>query len=608
MADDRNGDNRESESNNLSEKQKDGWYKAAVLSKFLTAILVVIIGLLGNHYLQQKQKNDSNLKLYTQLLSNKETSENTLRKDMFVKILESFLKPKDDENKAGQETLSRIREMRLNLELLSRNFHESLDMKPLFKHLLMEIIRPRIKLKGLLRLLEDWETCKTNQNDNSCDPADIKRISDDVKRISRDAEKLTNKEIMEINSTNKNNCSDNIEKVKELLKQYNRELDLLIQTAKRVTRKQREILEDVSGELRLTIDLKGEEPKKICTTYRPHDSLPRDGKCKNKQNREGKTVPNEPLEKDDPRTVQGVEIHGELWFINSEGIKDKDSIRYFLMRVRYLYPRWKQVYVEILTCPIEEGEEMTEKTCAIMCKKNPKINNKASFWLEYFDFPLVDNTYINSEQRYSVILEGFETDEDGNDEEVKITLLYYPSSYSGLREKSFYNTQLMRGLLRSDFFQNETDQKGVSGVSLPVLKGPIDSLKFHIENSDLIALVNISDGMPLTDKPAKEYAVSAKIIESIYGESEKSEIKMLNTTVYTTPGIVEHQPYLSNEEFVCFLKKFGTSYKPLTPFSTVKIKNGKGAPVWRKNKKGSMPELDKIEIINEIKQNIEQRH
>jgi hypothetical protein len=80
---------------------------------------------------------------------------------------------------------------------------------------------------------------------------------------------------------------------------------------------------------------------------------------------------------------------------------------------------------------------MTEKICEQKYKENPKINNKANFWLEYFDFPLVDNTYLNSKQRYSVILDGFETDERENDTAAKITLLYYPASYSGLKEKSF---------------------------------------------------------------------------------------------------------------------------------------------------------------------------
>ena len=80
----------------------------------------------------------------------------------------------------------------------------------------------------------------------------------------------------------------------------------------------------------------------------------------------------------------------------------------------------------------------------------------------------------------------------------------------------------------------------------------IDSLSFLIKSSDLIALVKISDGMPPTDKPAEEFkeVVSAKIVESFYGDTENNEIKILNTPVHTTPGIVEHQLYFSNGEFI----------------------------------------------------------
>ena len=78
----------------------------------------------------------------------------------------------------------------------------------------------------------------------------------------------------------------------------------------------------------------------------------------------------------------------------------------------------------------------------------------SSFWLEYFAFPLVDNAYINSEQRYSVVLDEFKASPDGEDLSVKITLLYYPASYAGLKEKSFYNNKLMDYLMRQDFFKD----------------------------------------------------------------------------------------------------------------------------------------------------------
>jgi hypothetical protein len=69
---------------------------------------------------------------------------------------------------------------------------------------------------------------------------------------------------------------------------------------------------------------------------------------------------------------------------------------------------------------------------------------------------------------------------------------------------------------------------------------------------------------------------------------------------------VPYTYYFSNGEFIYFLKKFGSSYKPLTPFSTVRFRKGKGVPICKQDKTGSMPEIKKVEIIKEIKERIEQ--
>src|SRR5262245_4645164 len=55
-------------------------------------------------------------------MSRREEAESSLRKDMFVSIIQSFLQPE----KGGLDAKV------LNLELLAYNFHESLNLKPLF--------------------------------------------------------------------------------------------------------------------------------------------------------------------------------------------------------------------------------------------------------------------------------------------------------------------------------------------------------------------------------------------------------------------------------------------------------------------------------------------
>ena len=124
--------------------KRDFWEKVSLIlhssGGLLTAITVAIISLIGSSYLkdreikenayrQETQLRESKNSIYIQLTSNREAAESALRKDMFVSIIESFLGSKS----AGMD------EKVLNLELLAYNFHESLNLKPLFMYLERQI-------------------------------------------------------------------------------------------------------------------------------------------------------------------------------------------------------------------------------------------------------------------------------------------------------------------------------------------------------------------------------------------------------------------------------------------------------------------------------------
>jgi hypothetical protein len=127
------------------EKKKDGWERAGFLlhssSGLITAITVAIIGLIGSNYLKNRELADTasrermqiaetNVRVYTELMSRREEAESALRKDMFISIIQSFLRPAS----------ASLDEKVLNIELLSYNFHESLNLKPLFVYLEREIL------------------------------------------------------------------------------------------------------------------------------------------------------------------------------------------------------------------------------------------------------------------------------------------------------------------------------------------------------------------------------------------------------------------------------------------------------------------------------------
>jgi hypothetical protein len=138
-------------------ERRDGWDKAQIILQpvggLLTALAVAILGFWTSSYLRDKerrdsafrerlQQNDTNARLYSELTSKREESESALRKDMFTSIINSFLG-------AGPQTLE---QKLLNLELLVYNFHESLNLKPLFAHIERQVKQSPNSREYLARL------------------------------------------------------------------------------------------------------------------------------------------------------------------------------------------------------------------------------------------------------------------------------------------------------------------------------------------------------------------------------------------------------------------------------------------------------------------------
>jgi hypothetical protein len=128
----------------MAENHAIEWAKIAVIP------LVVA---LGGYFITSWQKDrdnaDNNNRLYTQLVSQREQSDTTLRTEMFKAVIEKFL--------SGSKT-GDPRDMVLKLELLAYNFHESLDLGPLFKEVLRILDQPgslsQEQRKGLRKRLD----------------------------------------------------------------------------------------------------------------------------------------------------------------------------------------------------------------------------------------------------------------------------------------------------------------------------------------------------------------------------------------------------------------------------------------------------------------------
>lgn len=104
------------------EKSNNGVLKS--LTPLAMPLAVALVGILGSMYLADRQETETNLRLYTELMSKREEADTSLRKEMFNSIITNFLKREAKDDPAKEV---------LNLELLAYNFHDSLDLAPLFK-------------------------------------------------------------------------------------------------------------------------------------------------------------------------------------------------------------------------------------------------------------------------------------------------------------------------------------------------------------------------------------------------------------------------------------------------------------------------------------------
>ena len=110
-------------------KGKDLWDKLQIvfnpLNGLLTALTVALLGYYTSSVLRSNEEANTKERVYTELTSSREQADSALRKDMFLSIIEIFQRPES----AGLESKM------LNLELLTYNFHDSLNLKPLFAHM-----------------------------------------------------------------------------------------------------------------------------------------------------------------------------------------------------------------------------------------------------------------------------------------------------------------------------------------------------------------------------------------------------------------------------------------------------------------------------------------
>ena len=109
-------------------KDKSGkWLE--LLRAVAMPLVTLIVGFAFNASLNSRQLAEDKQRLRVEMMGRREEADSALRKDMLKSILDTFMA-----NNRGLPPGEKISQEVLNLELLAYNFHESLDLGPLFKH------------------------------------------------------------------------------------------------------------------------------------------------------------------------------------------------------------------------------------------------------------------------------------------------------------------------------------------------------------------------------------------------------------------------------------------------------------------------------------------
>ncbi|MCZ6594681.1 MAG: hypothetical protein O6943_07190 [Bacteroidetes bacterium] len=376
--------------------EKDRLDRIESLAKALGAILVplaiVFIALIGNHYLQERQNQESKLKLFTELMSDREQSESTLRKDMFEVVLTQFFK------KTENDKQEHIELQILNLELLTYNFSDSLDLNPLFINI-VELIEDKYDLEE--KNCGDIEQYELNRSENK----GLIKYCKNRKRV----EKLAN-----ITKKKQLTLLEQVGVSRDITIEYEQLDSCQSEYPNRPFRVFWQILElnDIKREVQVQVINIDQEMKEIELVISVMN-------LEEKDFNHPFYVTEDTADLNTPNIFNGLDVDK----ISKNGDNEK-PICY-----TDLEPEPK--------CHSDNSEKIKDQTENGQAKKHKEYekvsSNSNQFTLGYFDFPTINNTRLSHNQRLAVVLNNFE------EASAEASLIIFPGSYSSLKDRPFYD-------------------------------------------------------------------------------------------------------------------------------------------------------------------------
>lgn len=391
-----------------NDNQKHDWVK--IVTPLVIGLLIAWAGYVSNLTLSSISNSQQSARLITELQIRREQAESELRKDVFDQTLQAFLL----KNKEHESSIRGLSKQLLRLELLALNFGDSLSLSPLFTEIRRDLF-----------ILEPGE------EDNI--PAFEDAKGELRKRLYSLARRIANNQVASLSQ------------------------------------------HGVSKLISIPVPGYNTEVAKDCTSVLYEEQFP---------------WPERIIQ-------QGIGIYDDKnkLLLNDETIKDMfksdDSKSVYigsLNEARRMELQGMTRYLDVKISDINHCEKSAKITISIykdqkddLLKKkylqNLKIEDlstlsglssqeylytietERSFKLDYFNFPVVDNTRLENNHRFAIVLDEF--DLDSKVPYIEFVGIIFPSEYASLRDRP--GMKEARDLLKSALNDEELEDKKTEG-------------------------------------------------------------------------------------------------------------------------------------------------
>ena len=377
-----------------------------ILSPIIVGLLIAWAGYVSNYTLSSVSNSQQSARLITELQIRREQAESALRKDVFDQTLQAFLL----KNQEQDNSIRGLSKQLLRLELLALNFGDSLSLSPLFTEFRRDLFILEPGEKDDLSAFED-------------EKGELR------KRLYSLARRVANNQVASLSQ------------------------------------------HGVSKLISIPVPDYNAEVAKDCSLVLYEEQFP---------------WPERIIQ-------QGIGIYDDKnnFLLNDETIKDmfksdnsKSDYIKFLNEARRMELQGKTRYLDVKISDINHCEKSAKITISIYKDKKIDLqNNKGylqqlqvddlgslsalsiqddnyiveterSFKLDYFNFPVVDNTRLEDNHRFAIVLNEF--DLESKVPYIELVGIIFPSEYASLRDRP--GMKEARNLLKSALKEDEQSE------------------------------------------------------------------------------------------------------------------------------------------------------